>query len=405
MINSLLHILLKRRHFWRYASFDEVSELYASRVMRSMAVYMINMFVAIYLYQQGYSVLFIAAFYAISFFFRIGMVYFSARFVAKFGPKHGILFANLIYIPALFAFPLVSVYGLPVIIIFGVLQSISMVLFDLSYTVDFSKVKHVEHAGKEIGYMQILERLTASLSPLLGGLVAFLFFPEATMMLSAVLFIFASAPLFRTKEPVKLNQKLKFKKFPWRRVWRTLRAEIAIGFDIVGSNFVWIMFLTVVVFGSTSNDIYLTIGAFASVTIVTSFFSAYAFGRIIDWRHGGDLLKIATIANSLTHVFRAFVTTPAGVVAANVTNEVATTGYSMAYIRGILDTADDVPGHRIVYLMFVSMAMNLGALMGAATLFLLLLLLPTTALAFQCFFVVTAVVVLLAMTARFKLYR
>lgn len=363
------------------------------------------MFVAIYLYQQGYSVLFIAAFYAISFFFRIGMVYFSARFVAKFGPKHGILFANLIYIPALFAFPLVSVYGLPVIIIFGVLQSISMVLFDLSYTVDFSKVKHVEHAGKEIGYMQILERLTASLSPLLGGLVAFLFFPEATMMLSAVLFIFASAPLFRTKEPVKLNQKLKFKKFPWRRVWRTLRAEIAIGFDVVGSNFVWIMFLTVVVFGSTSNDIYLTIGAFASVTIVTSFFSAYAFGRIIDWRHGGDLLKIATIANSLTHVFRAFVTTPAGVVAANVTNEVATTGYSMAYIRGILDTADDVPGHRIVYLMFVSMAMNLGAFMGAATLFLLLLLLPTTALAFQCFFVVTAVVVLLAMTARFKMYR
>lgn len=398
-------MLLKRRHFWRYANFDEVSELYASRVMRSMALYMINMFVAVYLYQQGYSLVFIAGYYVVSFLFRIFLVYFSARFVAKFGPKHGILIANLIYIPALFAFPLVSLFGLPIIIVFGVLQSISMVLFDLSYMVDFSKVKHVEHAGKEIGYMQILERLTASLSPLLGGVVAFLFFPEATMMLSAVLFVIASAPLFRTKEPVKVNQTLKFKKFPWRHVWRTLRAEVAVGFDIVGSNFVWVLFLAVVIFGSTGNDIYLTIGAFASVTIVTSFFSAYAFGRIIDWRHGGDLLKVATIANSLTHVFRAFVTTPAGVVAANVTNEVATTGYSMAYVRGIFDTADDVPGYRIVYLMLVSIVMNFGAFLGALTLLILLLVAPSVALAFQLFFVITAVVVLLAMTARFRLYR
>ena len=405
MIHSLIHRLLKRRHFWRYASFDEVSELYASRVMRSMALYMINMFVAIYLYQQGYSLVFITAFYAVSFLFRTLIVYFCARFVAKFGPKHGILFANLIYIPALFAFPLVPVFGLPVIIIFGILQSISMVLFDLSYVVDFSKVKHVEHAGKEIGYMQILERLTASLSPLLGGLVAFLVFPEATMLLSAILFVFASAPLFHTKEPVRLNQKLEFKRFPWRKTWTTIRAETAIGFDIVASNFVWVMFIAVVILSSTGNDLYLTIGAFASVTIVTSFFSAYAFGRIIDWRHGGDLLKVATIANSLTHLFRAFVTTPAGIVAANVTNEVATTGYSMAYVRGILDTADNVPGHRIVYLMFISIAMNVSSLLAALVLLTLLLVMPSTALAFQLFFVVAAVVVLMAMTARFRVYR
>lgn len=405
MIHSFIYRLLKHRHFWRYASFDEVAELYASRIMRSMAVYMINMFVAIYLYQQGYSLLFIASFYAISFLFRSLLVYFAARFVAKFGPKHGILLANLIYIPALFVFPLVPVYGLPVIIVFGILQSVSMVLFDLSYMVDFSKVKHVDHAGKEIGYMQIFERLTASLSPLLGGLIAFLVFPEATMFFSALLFVVASAPLFHTKEPVRLNQKLEFKRFPWRRTWRTIRAEFSVGYDIVASNFVWVLFIATVLLSSTGNDIYFTLGAFASVTIVTSFFSAYAFGRIIDWRHGGDLLKVATIANSLTHLFRAFVTTPAGIVAANITNEVATTGYSMAYLRGLFDTADHAPGHRIVYLMFISIVMNMSAFAGAMTLLVLLLIAPTTMLAFQLFFVIAAIVVLLAMTARFRLYR
>lgn len=405
MIHAIIHRLLLRRHFWRYASFDEISELYASRVMRLLAQYMINIFIALYLYEHGYSLLFITLYYAASFTFRMVVAYFSAHFVARFGPKHGILVANLLYIPALIAFLLVGNYGIPAIAAFGFFQSISMVLNDLSYMVDFSKVKHVEHAGKEIGYMQILERLTASLSPLIGGTVAFFFAPEVTMWLSAILFAVASAPLFRTKEQVRVNQRLDFRGFPWRDTWHTIRAETAIGFDTVASNFVWILFIVVVVFKSTGNDLYLTIGAFASITVFTSFFSAYAFGRIIDWRHGGDLLKVATIGNAMTHAFRAFVAAPAGVAAANITNEMATTGYSMAYMRGIFDSADRAVGHRIVYLFFISLAMNFGALMASLVFAVLIVVCPDTTIAFQLFFVIAAAYVLLPIGARFPLYR
>lgn len=405
MIQTIIHRLLKRRHFWRYATFDEVAELYASRVMRLLAQYMINMFVAVYLYKEGYSLQIIAFYYVISFAFRAMIAIFAARFIAKFGPKHGILAGNLLYIPALLIFPFEPIIGLPAVIIFGFFQSLSMVIFDLGYMVDFSKVKHVAHAGKEIGYMQIFERLTASLSPLIGGALAYFIAPEATMIVSAILFTVASIPLFRTREQIRLNQKLEFKRFPWKRTWRTIRAESAIGADINASNFVWILFITVTVFAASDNNIYLTLGAFASITVITSFFSAYAFGRIIDWRHGGDLLKIASIANSLTHVFRALVTTPAGVAAVNITNEVTTTGYSMAYLRGIFDTADNAHGHRIVYLMFISIAMNIGACLSALVLLVLLFIFPNPIQAFQLFFTITAVYVLLLMTARFAIYR
>lgn len=405
MIHTLIHRLLLRRHFWRYASFDEIAELYASRVMRLLAQYMINIFVSLYLYQHGYNLVFIALYYAASFAFRMAFVYVAARFVAKFGPKHGILVANIAYIPALIAFTFIGQLGTPALAIFGLFQSISMVLNDLSYMVDFSKVKHVDHAGKEIGYMQILERLTASLSPLIGGVVAFMIAPEATMWLSAVLFAVASAPLFRTKEQVRVNQQLDFRRFPWRDTWRTIRAETAVGFDVVASNFVWILFIAVIVFKTTGNDLYFTVGAFASITVVTSFFTAYAFGRIIDWRHGGDLLKVATIANAMTHAFRAFVVAPAGVAATNITNEIATTGYSMAYIRGVFDTADSVPGYRIVYLFYISLAMNAGAFLACVTLAGLLIICQDTLLAFQLFFVIAAVYVLLPIGARFQLYR
>ncbi len=404
MIQSLIHRLLKRRHFWRYASFDEVAELYASRMMRLLAQYMISLFVALYLYQQHYSILFIACYFGIYFGFRALVSYPAARFVARFGPKHGILVGNLLYIPALMCFTLVPHYGVIAIALFGLFQSLSMTIYDLSYLVDFSKVKHVLHAGKEIGYMQIFERLTASLSPLIGGAVAFLIAPEATMWLSAILFAAASWPLLRTNEQTRLNQRLEFRGFPWRATWRTIMAETAVGFDAVASNAVWVLFLAVVVFAGSTNDIYLKIGAFASITAVTSFIAAYSFGRIIDWRRGGDLLWVAAIANTATHLFRPFVATPVGVAAANITNEIATTGYSMAFIRGIFDTADN-SGHRIVYLFCIEVALNLGAMLGCLTLAALVLLLPDVVLAMQLFFVITGLYFLVLLGARFNLYR
>jgi hypothetical protein len=405
MIQRLIHRLLLRRHFWRYATFGEVAELYASRTMRILAQQMIGLFIALYLFQQGYSLLFIATFFAISFGSRMLIAFPAAKFVARFGPKHGILTANLLYIPALVFFTMVPEYGMQAIFGFAVFQAISMVLYDVSYLVDFSKVKHADHAGKEIGYMNILERLAASLAPFIGGAIASLISPEATMWFSAIFFAVAAVPLFKTREPVRLNQYLTFRKFPVKDTWRPLVAETSIGFDAFSSLGVWGLFLAVVVFSTATGDIYLLVGAFASVAVLTSFVSAYSFGRLIDHRRGGDLLKVATIANAGTHIFRAFVTTPAGVVGANIANEVATTGYSMAFMRGVFDTADRARGYRIAYICLVAVAMNCGAMLGALVLVALLLVLPNEVVALQLYYCVAGVYVLLAMTAKFRLYR
>lgn len=121
------------------------------------------------------------------------------------------------------------------------------------------------------------------------------------------------------------------------------------------------------------------------------------------WRRFAE--GVASLGNALTHLFRAFIITPAGVAAANITNEMATTGYAMAYMRGIFDTADRATGHRIVYLFFISAALNFGAFIGCLLFIGLLLTGIDQVLAFQLFFVVTAVYVLLPMTARFRLYQ
>lgn len=134
------------------------------------------MFIVVYLYTQGYSLLFIAGYMVCYYTFKIPVAFIAARCVARFGPKHTILLGNLLYIPALLVFGMVpeasASYGIIILAVFGILQAFGATLYDYAYLVDFSKVKHVEHAGKELGYMHIVEKVGNIVSPVLGGILA-----------------------------------------------------------------------------------------------------------------------------------------------------------------------------------------------------------------------------------------
>lgn len=404
MINRLIHRFLLRRHFWRYATFSEVAELYTSRMLRMAAINIASALMSVFLYQNGYSLLFIAGYWALYFGLKIFMALPAAGYAAHFGPKHTILLANLLYIPAMLVFSAVPQWGIPAIIATGLLQGASATLYNLGHLIGFSKVKSVDHAGKEIAYMNIVEKIATSLSPLIGGLLAFAAGPQVTMWAAAVLFALASLPLLTTAEPTKVGQKLVFRGFPWRIAWRSLVASTAYGYDVLASGTVWTLFIAVVILGVTQdNAIYGQLGALLSVVLLAALFASYAYGKLIDRRQGGELLRLAVIANSLVHVTRPFITTPVGVAMANVANEAATTGYVMAFTRGIFDTAD-LSGHRITYLGCVELVMNLGATLAGVAFFVSVLVLGNEQ-GMQLFFFIAAAFGLLIAAAKFQLYR
>jgi len=47
MIRDFFRSLMVRRHFWRYATFSDVAEIYVSRMLRMAALYMAAAFVSI----------------------------------------------------------------------------------------------------------------------------------------------------------------------------------------------------------------------------------------------------------------------------------------------------------------------------------------------------------------------
>ncbi len=403
MIQAIIHTLFKRRHFWRYATFGEIAELYASRMMTVFSIRIVLVFVSVYLYKIGYSLEFIALFWAIYYGLKTLSVPFAAFIVARFGPKHGVLYANLLFAVGMVFLFFTEQNGFVALTGWCIFQAFASTLNNLSYMTDFSKVKSTKHAGKELGYMNIVEKIAGALSPLLGGIIASIFGAPSTMALAGVFFLLSAIPLFKTAEPTRLRQKLTLVGFPWRQTWRNFRAQFGVGFDYFTSTMAWVLFITIVVFAADGSDIYAKIGILSSIAFVVVLVVPYIFGRLIDHSKGYLLLKVMVIANSITHLLRPTINSTLGVVVNNVVNDVVTMGYSMAFNRAEFDTADST-GFRIVYLSIREAALNTGAACGGLLLAALAAAAsPKTAL--STYFVVAALVVLIIATPRFAMYK
>lgn len=358
-----MYVLVRRTHFWRYVGFAELAELYASRMLRVMALQMMGGFAVVYLLQLGYPLHFVAWFWCAYFMLRILMAPLVAVTVARYGPKHSTLLSNICQVIAAFFLILASNphFGFAALLVYMPFAGFARSLYDVAYLVDFSKIKHVEHAGRELGFMQIIERVVLSLGPLLGGLIALAFGPQAMLGFGSVLMIIAALPLFFTGEPVRVKQKITLKHFNWKVAWKPTVANVATGIDVNLSGITWAAFLAIVVLGGVNEAaIYAEIGALSSAAIIASILAAYLYGKLVDSNQGKTLLKVSVLGDTILHFLRPFASVPIQALGINVANEVVTTGYTMPATRGIFDTADGLPGYRIVYMTVMGTALVAG---------------------------------------------
>ena len=403
MIQQFIHRFLKRRHFWRYASFSEIAELYASRLMTMFALKFVMAFASVYLYKLGYSVVEIALFWALYYAVKTVTVAPVAFIEARIGPKHGILIANILFAVGLSSLLLADSYGAIAIFAWCVVHGFAGTLNNVCYMTDFSKVKHSVHAGKELGFMNIVEKIAAGISPVVGGVIASLFGPSWAILLSIILFVVSAVPLLRTAEQVKTHQKITLHGFPWRKTWRSIRGNSALGVDVVATNMGWVLFMSTAIFVNDGDELYAKIGALTSISLVVALGASYVFGRLIDRNQGLLLLKSSAIVNSTLHLLRPTVSTPTGILLTNAVNEAAYTGYSLAFIRGEFDLAD-TPGYRIVYLSLMEIGANFGATIAALVIALCAYLYGEVG-GLTIFYVFAACATLFIAAPRFPLYK
>ncbi len=360
MIRKIIYRLLHKRHHWRLASFDEIAELYLSRLMTMFALNLVNMFAGIYLYKLGYSIIYIGIFYSLLYLLRSIMLVASAYYIARFGPKHSTLMAAILQMLSFAAFAMVETYGLWAIIAFGVMQKIAGALYDMAYMTDFSKVKHPEHVGKELGVMQMLEKLGKLIAPFIGGLVASLFSIQITIIVASLSFLLAAMPLLRTAEPIRLGEKISYKSIKWKRWLPSMLSYSALGYAYEAGTLTWGLFLTLVVFSESGQGIYAIIGVLSSLSILLSMYIARTFGKLVDRKKGRELLTFGAIGNNISFILRAFVDSALSVVLLKILVELSASASRMSIKRVVLDIADS-SGQRLPYLSLVFIASAIGS--------------------------------------------
>lgn len=346
MLKKIISLVFRDRHYWRDITFDELSELYTSMMFRNLALSLVGIFVPIYLYDLGFSLAAIMGFFVFFFISRIPADFIAGWLVARNGPKHTMFYSYVSYVVALAMFTSYAHIAWPFYVLAPV-WGFSNSLFFISFHTNFSKVKHREHGGKELGVLNIMERIGATMGPLVGGVIATLFGAEYTFLAATIFFIFALIPLFFTKEPTKTGQILDYFGLDLSKLSRDVISFAGLGIENSIRMSLWPLFLALFVF---KDNVYVQIGILSSFAVIVSVILARIVGRMIDERRGRYLLRVGAIAKACISVVTPIVSSFGFAAALNFMSELATTSTRLPYVKGMYDRADELEGHRITYI-------------------------------------------------------
>ncbi len=397
MFKKLIYRFLYHRHPWRALDFDELAELYTSMMLRSLAISLVGIFVPVYLYNLGYSLRSIMMFYCLFFLIKILWDYLAGHMVARFGPKHSMVIAYILQVGFLGMFASLSKIEWPLHLL-ATAGSGATSIFFIAYHTDFSKVKHSENGGRELGWMHMLERCGAMLGPVAGGVIAVTLGASYAFAAATVLFVLGLVPLFLSGEAVKTHQHLDFSALKLRDVSRDIGSFAALSVEQSVCLSIWPLFMAVFIFGGSA---YGRLGLASSVGVVFSIISARAIGRTIDAHKGRALLRMASAINALLHLFRPFSASLPGAIGVNIVNESVTVAYRMPFMKGMYDAADDLPGRRIAYIVAMEIFSSVAKGGLYLTLFLLSFLISGRAV-LDVAFLFAAVASLLIGTEKFR---
>lgn len=376
--------------------FDELAEIYTSMTLRSLGFSLVGIFVPVYLYKSGVSLQDIFLFFAVFFAVRVPVSYLAARVVGRIGPKHTIATSTVLFIFFLGMLVTFNSLGWPLLLL-SVFYTLANGFFFIAMNTDFSKVKHQNHGGKELGWLYIFERAGGALGPIVGGLLAAWFAPEFTMVFAIIVFIASLIPLFMTREPVKTHQKISFKGFKYSKHIPDYISMGAFNAVNVSNGVYWPLLIAVFIY---TDDTYAKLGIIIGGSLAVSIISAHMFGKIIDSKKGAALLKYGTFMSGVLNVIRSFITAGGGAVAGSFLGEPIGLSYRMPLTKGFFDAADSEEGYRIVYISFMEMVVGASKGLYCFGLFLACYWVdPVSVLRYQ--FIIMAFIGLLMLMQRF----
>ena len=263
--------------FGRYlvSRYVELTELYASLMIRDFGLAMISVFVPIYLYRLGFSLHTILLLYAVKYGMHTLLTIPAAFVAARFGAKHAILLST----PFLIAY-LLLLYGVDqhpeflfvAAVMFGVKNS----LFFMGFHVDIVANTRKRVRGKQLGLLRILTKVMATIGPLVGGVLLMVFGFKIVFLLVSGILIVSTIPLLATKDMYSPFQ-VRLRTLFYKRSIKETAGLVAQGIEFGIGPVLWPLYAYLHILGS-----FVALGFLSSILEMTGFVANIVFGIASD---------------------------------------------------------------------------------------------------------------------------
>jgi MFS family permease len=287
-----------------------MGEIYATMAIRTFALSIISIFVPIFLYKIGYSILEIIVFEIVLYAIVFLMFLLGVKLSNKIGIKHTILL-SVPFAIATFVILKYLDYGSGLLYLIAAADATSRGLFWAAMHLNFSEASDKKKEGVQVGLFHSISATLAIVAPLVGGLLATYAGFGLTFIIVSVILFASAVPLFFTKDR-KSTMQYSVKELVNRKHITNDLAYLGTSFRFVGAGVFWPLFIfisgiKVVAIGS----IYTVVHIFRAITTII-------VGKSCDKHNKGTFVKIGAIIHGTSIMVRGFVTGIIGVGAVTI---------------------------------------------------------------------------------------
>ena len=365
----------------------QISELFASNLIITLATAMVAIFEPIYLYVQGFSLVQILYFFLAVYAAYFLLMPLGAKFARRYGYEKAMYLASPFLIGYYVFLYLIPTSGQFIWLAIAALV-MQKVFYWPAYHADFARFGRSDERGREVGNLLLITSLVSIVAPFLGGLVVD-YWGWATLFVCVSILILASnLPMITTSE--------KFKPKPfsywhaYRRLFYAENRRNFFGFLGFGEELIVLVIWPVFIYTVLKD--FLSVGSLVAVaTLITTLVLLYV-GRMADGDsgHRRALLKIGSIFYAAAWWLRLLAAGPLSVFLVDTLSRITKDVVVVPMMAMTYDHASETSVMKTV--VFFEMSLVAGKIIAILISLLVLNFLPNS---FAAMFVIAALMSLL----------
>jgi len=276
--------------------------MYITMAFNSFAENLIAIFVPIYLWQRGYSIIQILLFYLLWAVFWVLVSPIVVKLISIKGEKHTIFYSSFFLI--IFYFGLNFVESWPWLFYLLPLFAASRACFFwIGWHVNFVEHSNKKKQGRQIALVQAIAVFANFITPFVGGAIIFWLGWHYAFIIASIVLFLSVWPLLRTKDtPEKINFSAKqiVKWIVDKKHWRINLSFFGYAAEAGIGRVLWPVFIVIII-GSIEK-----VGAIVSLSMIASIIVLYFIGRLTDKFSRRKIIKAGTLFYVIGWIGRIF---------------------------------------------------------------------------------------------------